>query len=99
MTETDATSLTSIAYRGGGFRAETRSVPAERAVAISVSGSTHAVMMATPSALEDLAIGLVLNERIVERLDEIERIELIHPLSGETSRWSRPRSAPTSSFG
>ena len=96
MTETDATSLTSIAYRGGGFRAETRSVPAERAVAISVSGSTHAVMMATPSALEDLAIGLVLNERIVERLDEIERIEVVETEIGtDVQLWLTPERAKT----
>ncbi|HEX2020658.1 MAG TPA: formate dehydrogenase accessory sulfurtransferase FdhD, partial [Aurantimonas sp.] len=44
---------------------------------ISVGGSTHAVMMATPSHLRELAIGLALNERIVEEAAEIERIEIV----------------------
>ncbi|SMD02980.1 FdhD protein [Fulvimarina manganoxydans] len=96
MTESDATSLTSIAYRGGGFRAETRNVPAERAVAISVGGSTHAVMMATPSALEDLAIGLVLNERIADAFGEIERIEVVETDMGtDVQLWLTPERAKT----
>ena len=52
-------------------------MPAETAVAISVNGSTHAVMMATPSHIRDLGIGLALNERIVTHPDEIERMEIV----------------------
>ncbi|WP_062212322.1 formate dehydrogenase accessory sulfurtransferase FdhD [Aureimonas sp. AU12] len=66
----------SLVYRGGRFSVGERRVPAEVAVAISVNGSTHAVMMATPDHLEELALGLALNERIVETTSEIERIEL-----------------------
>ncbi|WP_235918951.1 formate dehydrogenase accessory sulfurtransferase FdhD [Aureimonas psammosilenae] len=66
-----------LLYRGGSFSAGTRSVPDEVAVAISVDGSTHAVMMATPRDLEDLGIGLALNERIVASLAEIEHLEVV----------------------
>ncbi len=77
-----ARSLSSIAFRGGAFRRETRSVPAERAVAISVGGSTHAVMMASPADIEDLGVGLVLNERIVDRFEEIDAIEIVETEAG-----------------
>ncbi|MER0238320.1 formate dehydrogenase accessory sulfurtransferase FdhD [Fulvimarina sp. MAC8] len=77
-----ARSLASIAYRDGAFRRETRNVPAERAVAISIGGSTHAVMMATPAEIEDLGVGLVLNERIVDRIDEIDAIEIVETEAG-----------------
>lgn len=82
MSETESTSQPSIAFRGGRFRRETRAVPAERAVAISVSGSTHAVMMATPSHLSELGLGLALNERIVTRAEEIESIEVVETDAG-----------------
>ncbi|WP_427025938.1 formate dehydrogenase accessory sulfurtransferase FdhD [Aureimonas ureilytica] len=65
-----------LAWRNGRFVAAERSVPAETAVALSVNGSTHAVMMATPDDLEDFAVGLALNERIVAHPDEIEALEI-----------------------
>ncbi|WP_185985267.1 formate dehydrogenase accessory sulfurtransferase FdhD [Aureimonas mangrovi] len=65
-----------IAYRGGQFVTAPREVPEETAIAISVNGSTHAVMMATPDHVRDLALGLALNERIIAVPDEIERLEI-----------------------
>jgi FdhD protein len=52
-------------------------VPEEVAIAITVNGSTHAVMMATPGNVEELGLGLALNERIVAACSEIERIEVV----------------------
>ncbi|GGD10443.1 formate dehydrogenase accessory sulfurtransferase FdhD [Aureimonas glaciei] len=66
-----------LAFRSGRFVAVDRPVPAEAAVAISVNGSTHAVMMATPGDVEDLGIGLALNEGIIASPDEIERLEIV----------------------
>ena len=77
MTRTVSSSAGTIAFRDGTFVAGTRDVPAETAVAISVGGSTHAVMMATPSHLRELAIGLALSERIVATAGEIERIDIV----------------------
>ncbi|WP_182087333.1 formate dehydrogenase accessory sulfurtransferase FdhD [Aureimonas sp. ME7] len=65
-----------IRFGKAGFTRAERDLPAETAVAISVNGSTHAVMMATPDHVEDLGIGLALNERIVAQASEIERIEI-----------------------
>ena len=76
MTEA-ALAATSLAFRGGRFVAIGRAVPAETAVAISINGSTHAVMMATPANIEDLGIGLALNEGIVASPEEIERLEIV----------------------
>ena len=69
-------SVASLAFRGGAFSHGNRNVPAETAVAISINGSTHAVMMATPDHIRDLGIGLALNEAIVTRLADIERIDV-----------------------
>jgi len=77
MTRNPSTGTQSIVFRDGAFASVTRQVPAETAIAISVNGSTHAVMMATPSHIRDLGIGLALNERIVTRPDEIERMEIV----------------------
>ncbi len=49
-----ARSRPALAFRAGRFEAIERAVPDEVAVAISVGGSTHAVMMATPRDVEDL---------------------------------------------
>ena len=65
-----------------------RSVPEEIPVALVIDGSTHAVMMATPEDLEDFALGLALNERIISGPDEIERLEIV-PCEGgiEARLW------------
>ncbi len=65
-----------ILFRNGAFQAGDRRVPEETAIAISVNGSTHAVMMATPDHVEELALGLALNERIVASIAEIERFDI-----------------------
>ena len=69
--------VATISYRGGAFVSGERAVPAEVAIAISIDGSTHAVMMATPDHVEELGLGLALNERIVASRAEIERIEVV----------------------
>ena len=53
-----------------------RAVPEETAVAITYNGTTHAVMMATPSDLEDYAIGFSLTEGQIAQADQIRSIDI-----------------------
>lgn len=90
------TTVASLAWRDGGFVAGERPVPEEAAVAISVNGTTHAVMMATPSDLTDMALGLALNERIVRTPAEVERLDMEAVDGGYDCRlWLVPERAAT----
>ncbi|MHA4835437.1 formate dehydrogenase accessory sulfurtransferase FdhD [Sphingopyxis sp. MSC1_008] len=59
----------------------TRSIAIEAPVSIEVGGIGYAVMMATPSDLDDYAVGFALNEGLVETADQIGRIDA-HPIEG-----------------
>ncbi len=71
-----------LAFRDGRFASAERVVPEEVAIAITVGGSTHAVMMATPRDVEDLALGLALAERIVSTLGEVEHLDVVETDAG-----------------
>jgi len=61
-------------------------VAEEYAVAFEYNGISHAVMLATPADLEDLARGFSLSEGIVARKDELFDIEVIPSDAGITLR-------------
>src|SRR5512134_3706714 len=54
----------------------TRLIANEVPVAIEFNGEVYAVMMLTPSDLEDFAVGFALSERIITRASEIARIDV-----------------------
>lgn len=70
-----------------------RLIPEEVPVALVYDGSTHAVMMATPSDLEDFAVGFSLTEGIIAARSEISELELVEHEKGlEARMWLTPQS-------
>ncbi len=70
-----------------------RLIPDEVPVALVYDGSTHAVMMATPSDLEDFAVGFSLTEGIIAARSEISELEIVEHEKGlEARMWLTPQS-------
>lgn len=68
-------------FAGADDAATPRELPVEAPVSIEVCGIGYAVMMATPSDLEDYAVGFALGEGLAESAEQIRSID-VHPLEG-----------------
>ncbi len=78
----------SLRWRGGKAAAATRVLAEEVAVALTYNRTTHAVMLASPSDLEDFAVGFSLSEGIVRVFSEIEELEVLGGPDGvELRMW------------
>lgn len=75
-------SVVRTAVRRGSASTGQRAVPQEVPVAFSYGGSTHAVMMASPSDLADFAVGFSLTEGIIASSSEIRAIEVVEAGQG-----------------
>ncbi|WP_114948482.1 formate dehydrogenase accessory sulfurtransferase FdhD [Microvirga calopogonii] len=67
-------SATIVSFEGGHCTPDARAVPSEVPVNIVYGGIPFAVMMATPSDLEDFAVGFSLTEGIIKSLQDIRSI-------------------------
>jgi FdhD protein len=86
-----AVPVRTIKVAGGNAAPRARAVPAEMPVALVYDGSTYAVMMASPSNLEDFAIGFSLTEGIIASAEEIASLDVIHQVKGiELRLWLTP---------
>ena len=75
-----------VVWHGGPLVRDVRQVPEEQAIAITYNGSTHAVMMASPSDFEDFAIGFSLTERIIRAPEDVRSLEIVAFGSGIEAR-------------
>ncbi len=81
-------SVPCLAWRRGEMSATVRAVPEETAIAFTFNGTTHAVMMATPSDLDDFAVGFALTEGLIESSSEIASLDVVAtPLGIELRIW------------
>jgi len=78
----------SFAFRHGSAGSVERAIPEEVAVAFTYDGGTHAVMMATPRDLEDLAVGFSLTEGVVATAGDIRDLAVVEGDAGiELRMW------------
>ena len=80
-------SMAGTAVQGTRRHAVARALPEETPVAMVFDGSTQAVMMATPSDLEDFAKGFALTEGFIDRLDQVEAFEIVEHGDGIEARF------------
>ncbi len=71
-------------WRGGAASAEIDHLAEEVPVAFEYNGISHAVMLATPTDLEDFAIGFSLTEGVVESAGDIYGIDVEAAANGVT---------------
>lgn len=75
----------------GGAAPHHRRVPHELPVALVYDGTTYAVMMASPSDLEDFALGFSLAEGIVASPEQIKNLDVLEHDNGiELRMWLSP---------
>ena len=80
-------------WRNGVAETGVRALAEEVAVAIVYDAATYAVMMASPSDLEDFALGISLTEGVVASASEIEAVEIVETELGLEARvWLKPAS-------
>jgi FdhD protein len=77
-----------LSVRSGGTAETYRTLAEEVPVALVYNGTTQAVMMASPEALEDFALGFSITEGIVDAPADIESLEIVaHGPGREARMW------------
>ncbi len=85
-----AISRAGLSVQADGTFAVHRTLPEEVPVALVFDGTSAAVMMTSPTALEDFALGFALSEGIITHPDQVEGFEVAeHPNGLEARFWLR----------
>jgi FdhD protein len=71
-----------VAVRAGVVTPGARALPEEVPVALSFGGTTQAVMMATPSDLEDFGIGFALTEAVIGAAADVASLDIVEADQG-----------------
>ncbi|MFN4154999.1 MAG: formate dehydrogenase accessory sulfurtransferase FdhD [Paracoccaceae bacterium] len=80
-------SLRGLSVQGGQAREVMRCLPEELPVALVFNGTTAAVMMASPCDLQDFAFGFALSEGFIDRLDQVQSLEIVVYDAGLEARF------------
>lgn len=78
----DTVPVTRCTWHNGETVTDSDTVVVERPVALVYNGISHAVMMATPSDLGDLALGFSLSEGILQSSQQLLGLEIQHREQG-----------------
>lgn len=76
---------------GGETDAITRPIASEVPIAIECNGVAYAVLMATPDAIEDLAYGFALGERLIDGAADIRGVDVHLAADGIVARLTLSR--------
>ncbi len=76
MTDTGSYPVTYTGYYDTECRPARGVVPVEEVIALHVNGQPLVSLMCTPTRLEELALGFLFNEELIEGLDEVAVLEL-----------------------
>lgn len=76
------------AWRNGAQKPATRALPEEVAVALSYERESFAVMMASPTDLEDFCTGFSLSEGIISNIADITALDIVTVEAGIECRMS-----------
>ncbi|MGD2165806.1 MAG: formate dehydrogenase accessory sulfurtransferase FdhD [Anaerolineae bacterium] len=68
--------MTYTGYYGDESRSVRGVIPEEAVITLNVNGQALVRLMCTPSDLEELALGFLFNERLIEALDDVAVVEL-----------------------
>jgi FdhD protein len=80
-----------MSWRNGALAASVRPLAEETPIAFTYDGATHAVMMGTPGDLEDFAVGFSFSENLVDRVSDIESLDIQESDDGvELRMWLSP---------
>jgi len=74
-----------------GTSPDTRTLAAEKPLALTYNGISHVVMMVTPSDLEDFVTGFSLSEEIIETPKEISGLEIVPADKGYIAKIEIPK--------